>query len=251
MPNLASSGVSRQTQRRTERPALRLRHGSHHLQFAASDAAGAEMLGEQGFEIIAARHYDQARFPSFPLRFKTPGLYFPDGGMKGEPHAITFRQETGKTPDDLARVDRQFRGTPQRPQEAFRTYRRGSQQCLPCRKPGTVVPERRRFVAELPGDRGLVFPIGNVQRACGPKRPSGFPQQLEPDLAAAQGHPIESASRLPDGPDHPEVADGGSERSRAAFEHPDLFSGPRRQVGMGQSDHARPHHGHVDLLGRH
>jgi hypothetical protein len=64
-------------------------------------------------------------------------------------------------------------------------------------------------------------------------------ENLQPQFAAAQRHFQHLARRLADGPDHPEIANGGAAGFRAALENFDSMSFACRDVSMSQTQNSR------------
>jgi len=66
----------------------------------------------------------------------------------------------------------------------------------------------------------------------------GGGEKFAPEFAAAQGELEKFAGGLADGPDHAEVADGGSRGSRAALEDDDALPRFGGGPGVGEAENA-------------
>ncbi len=95
-------------------------------------------------------------------------------------------------------------------------------------------PRSRCSIAlqELVEHRGLIVTAGQVERAADGAPEAGPCGCLEPQLPGAKGGLQALTRGLPDGPDHPEVPDGGAVGAGASFDHEHgeaaTGAGPRR-----------------------
>ena len=92
-------------------------------------------------------------------------------------------------------------------------------------EPGAIVALSGTDFGKLLEEGGLIFAVGEVERAGVAVGKAGFTKNLQPDLAAAKRELEHFAGGLADGPDHAEVADGCSRGMSAFFKNDYGFAG--------------------------
>ena len=226
---------------RPELPAVRLRHGAHHLELAGLHRRRGEDFGEERFEVVAGADEDLIeRVLVATAGPQGSAADLGDGGAPVEADTVFLRQESRQRGQHLARVDIDL-GRAEKcglghaapdPRTTLLRGRAGPQ--------FAGIAEVAAETHELLQHRCLVIAVDHMDRAGGPRVDAGGRDQFEPQLAAAQRHRIE-LRRLAERPEHSEVPHRRAARLVAALEHRHLAAGPRRGPGMGHAHDPAAH----------
>ena len=116
------------------------------------------------------------------------------------------------------RVDGKLARAEQSAQKSVRIGGRRSPNDFVSRQEGTLVTEAPCLVRNFFEHSPLVLAMSQMDRSARVHPQPGVVRQFQPRLPAAQGQSVRGSGRLPDWPDHPEIANRRPDRRRPAFE---------------------------------
>jgi hypothetical protein len=106
----------------------------------------------------------------------------------------------------------------------------------------------RRLADELVQHRGLVLVVGEMKRAGLLMPHAAGAQHGEPMIQTAPREIVRCAVRLPDRPQHAEIANRRPDGPLPAFEHQDPCPAPRPLIGVREAEDACANHRHIEPL---
>ena len=221
---------------------------TEHLEFAAGDAEGLEMVGEEGFEVVAGSEDDLVGADGFASGEDLTAFDLDSGGAEAKFDAERC-EVCGEFGDDLAGEDAELVGAPHCAEEVVLPDSVGFVGDFAGRDDFAAIAGLGSLVNKFREYGEFVFVIGEVERAGFTVPNAGGVEDFLPNLAAAEGRFAKFTGRLADGPDHAEVANRCPLGALSTLNDDDPQARASEVVGVGEADDSGSDDGDIKFFG--